>query len=235
LVAGQNIFKARDFVKNQIKSGRQVFVVCPRIEGEADLSAGEAEEKSAKAVYKKLAEKDFKEFKIGLLHGKQKSKEKDETMRKFVEGDLDILVATTVVEVGVDVPNATVMWIEGAEKFGLATLHQLRGRVGRAEHQSYCLLFPSAELSDISNSRLQAFTLSNNGFELAEKDLELRGPGELWGTRQHGLPELEYASLLDFDLIQKTKKEAELLVQHLASYPALKAKVEEFEYNVHRE
>jgi ATP-dependent DNA helicase RecG len=228
LVEESDRAKAIQFVKEQIRQGRQVFVICPRIEGED-------EEKSAKAVYKKMTEEDFKEFKVGLLHGRQKTKEKEETMQKFVRGDLDILVSTTVVEVGVDVPNATVMWIEGAEHFGLATLHQLRGRVGRGEYRSYCLLFFSPDLSDISRSRLKAFVLSDNGFELAEKDLELRGPGELWGTRQHGLPELEYASLLDFGLIQKTKKEAELIFPVLDSFPGLKAKVEEFEINVHRE
>lgn len=248
--------KAYEFILNEVKKGRQVFVVCPRIENMnpaiALAKAGKqetrinktgqqklltAEVKAVKEEYKKLSEEIFPELKIGMLHGKQKPKEKELTMKQFNAGIIDILVSTSVVEVGVDVPNATVMMIEGADRFGLAQLHQFRGRVGRGEHQSYCLLFgDSADRQ--TNKRLEALVKCDDGFALAEKDLAIRGPGDFYGSRQWGLPELKIASLTDLPLIQTAREEAARLLQKdpvLRNYPLLKQKLLAFKEKVHFE
>jgi ATP-dependent DNA helicase RecG len=222
IVAEENRAKAYEFIAKQIAAGRQVFVICPLVEESDKLGV-----KSATAEFKKLSTEVFPQFKVGLLHGRMKPKDKESVMQEFQNNEIQILVSTSVIEVGVDVPNASVMMIEGSERFGLAQLHQFRGRVGRAEHKSYCLLFsddPSAE----SNPRLQAFVSSANGFELAEKDLQIRGSGDLYGTRQSGY-DFKIATLNNLDLVERSKDYAEHLLNEdlkLAKHPLLKQKIE---------
>jgi ATP-dependent DNA helicase RecG len=232
LVAPGNRENAYAFIKKEISTGRQAFVICPLIE-ESDL----LEVKSAAQEYEKLQKEIYPELRIGLLHGKMKSKEKEEVMKKFSIGEIDILVSTSVVEVGIDVPNATVMLIEGADRFGLAQLHQFRGRVGRGEHQSYAFLFTDST-SGKTHKRLKALIESDNGFALAQKDLELRGPGELIGVRQSGLPDLAMASLGDTELIAAAREEAKKILEtspDLKDYPKLRKRIEGFEKDVHLE
>lgn len=232
LVAPANRDLAYKFIYEQIKKGRQAFVICPLIE-ESDV----LEVRSATQEYEKLSEKIYPDLKIGLLHGRMKPKEKEEVMLGFSLGKINILVSTSVVEVGIDIPNATVMLIEGADRFGLAQLHQFRGRVGRREHQSFCFLFTDSTLS-ITHKRLKALIKSDNGFELAEKDLEIRGPGELIGVRQSGLPDLAMASLSDTELIKNAREEAEKLISEddkLSKYPKLAEKLKKFKKRVHFE
>jgi ATP-dependent DNA helicase RecG len=187
------------------------------------------------AEYEKLTKEIFPDLRVGLLHGKLRPQEKQKVMEAFARHTIDILVSTAVVEVGIDVPNATVMMIEGAERFGLAQLHQLRGRVGRGEHQSYCLCFAES-WSENTKQRLRAFVTAKNGFELAELDLALRGPGELTGLRQAGLPDLKMASLTDSVLIQRARRAAERIVEEgLDKYPLLSAKLKEFTLARHLE
>jgi len=218
------------FIADQIKKGRQVFVICPLIE-ESDV----LEVKSVLKEFERLKMDVFKEFRIGLLHGRLKPKEKDEVMDKFKNGEIDILVSTSVVEVGVDIPNASVMVIEGAERFGLAQLHQFRGRVGRSEFQSYCLLFTD-NLGETNRKRMKAMVEQSSGFKLAEIDLKLRGPGEVFGVRQSGIPDLRMASLNDKELIAKTHIEAENYLNadpNFEKNPFLKKRLEEFLGNVY--
>ncbi|MEM8859086.1 MAG: ATP-dependent DNA helicase RecG [Chloroflexota bacterium] len=193
------------FVRGQIEKGRQAYVICPLVEESEKLEAVAAVEE-----YERLSAVIFPDLKLGLVHGKMKSAEKEAVMREFYAGEINILVSTTVIEVGVDVPNSTVMMIENANRFGLAQLHQLRGRVGRGEHKSYCLLVAETTSSD-SEERLRALEQTNDGFELAEKDLELRGPGEFFGRRQSGIPELQLASFTEKEMLDAARKEAEQL------------------------
>jgi ATP-dependent DNA helicase RecG len=199
--------RAYTLVRSQIKAGRQAFIIYPLIDESEKLE----DLRAAVDDYEVLSKEIFPDLRLGLLHGRMKQDEKDEAMLKFRDGQYDILVSTTVVEVGVDVPNATVMLIEGADRFGLAQLHQLRGRVGRGSEQAYCLLVPTHE-DKAENERLQAMAESNDGFVLAERDLQQRGPGEFLGTRQSGYGTgLRMASLTDVQLIEKARGEAEKL------------------------
>jgi len=228
--------KAYDFVRKQVKQKKQVFVICPLIEESEKLSArsGQAEIKSVTQEYEKLSKEIFPDLKIAMLHGKLKAKEKEEIMKKFKEGKTDILVSTSVVEVGVDIPNAAVMLIESAERFGLAQLHQFRGRIGRGKHQSYCFLFAESSAKKTSQ-RLSALLTCKNGFELAEKDLKLRGPGDFFGERQWGLPDLTMSSLDDLELVKKARKAALMVLDNRLLNPALKEKIKEFKKIIHLE
>lgn len=235
---------AYDFIKSEIKKGRQAFVICPRIEinkeGGEKASAKKllwAEVKAVKDEHKKLSEKIFPDLKIGMLHGKLKTEEKEKTLKDFKNKKTDVLVATSVVEVGIDVPNATVMMIENADRFGLAQLHQFRGRVGRREHQSYCLLFSDSSSGE-NNRRLKAMVNCDNGFELARKDLEIRGPGSLFGGRQWGIPDLAMASLSDINLVKDAREEAEQTLKNdplLKKHSLLREKISDFAKSVHLE
>ncbi|MCR4434230.1 MAG: ATP-dependent DNA helicase RecG [Clostridiales bacterium] len=201
--------RVNGFVRKKVSEGRQVYIVCPLVE-ESDT----VEAKSAMELADRIAGQDFKDLKVGLIHGKMKSRDKDEIMKSFVEGRISILVSTTVIEVGVDVPNATLMIIENAERFGLAQLHQLRGRVGRGEHQSYCILYNQGK-TRISRERMKIMEKTGDGFLIAEKDLELRGPGEFFGTRQHGLPDLKIANLYkDLDILKMAQEAALELIKN---------------------
>lgn len=236
IVAPKDRKLAYDFIKAQIKQGRQVFVICPLIEeGRTEGQLFDIDRKSVKKEYEKLSKEIFPEFSVGLMHGKLKSKEKEEVMEKFKNRKIDILVSTAVVEVGIDIPNATVMMVEGAENFGLAQLHQFRGRVGRGEHLSYCFLLTES-WSEKTKERLNAMTTCNSGFELAGIDLKLRGPGELSGLRQSGLPDLKMASFTDTILMEEVKVVAEkIIASGIEKYPALKEKLDEFESEKHLE
>ncbi len=208
-------------IDKELEAGRQMFIVCPLI-SDTETSRG----LSVEEVFERTSKKDFKNRKVGLLHGRLKSAEKDAVMQKFLNHEYDILVSTTVIEVGVDVPNATVMMVEGAERFGLAQIHQLRGRVGRAEHQSYCYLIPSD--SQAPGQRLQALETMNDGFKLAELDLRLRGPGAIYGTMQHGALDLRVANLTDIKLIAAARNAAQKFIEkdeNIKKYPHLAERV----------
>ncbi|EKE19935.1 MAG: hypothetical protein ACD_8C00082G0004 [uncultured bacterium] len=222
-----------DFVRAQIKEGRQAFVILPLVEESKVLT----ELKAATQEHERLSKKIFPGLKIGLLHGKLKSSEKEDVMEKFKNKKFDILVATSVVEVGIDVPNSTIMIIEDADRFGLSQLHQFRGRVGRGEHQSYCFLFTSSK-SIKSKDRLQALVKNSDGFSIAEKDLELRGPGEFFGARQSGIPDTAMKHLGNVKLIEIAKKYAtEILAtdNELKKHPLLQIELEKFSQGVHLE
>ncbi len=193
---------AEDFVRAQVEAGRQAFIICPLVEESETLDV-----KSAVAEYERLKRLVYPDLRLELLHGRMSGKQKDEVMRRFRNGDADILVSTAVIEVGIDVPNATVMMIEGADRFGLAQLHQFRGRVGRGADQSYCLLL-SDEPSEEARKRLELMEETTDGFRLAEADMQLRGPGQFFGTKQSGLPGLKVARLTDVKLIELTRTEA---------------------------
>ena len=251
--------EAHQFIRSEVKASRQVFVICPRIErpdaevGPAfgnqgqvpkrrtqQLSMSELGRQDMKAVqeeYKKLSELVFPDLKVAMLHGRMKPKEKAMIMSRFKEGFSDILVSTSVIEVGVDIPNVTVIMIENADHFGLAQLHQFRGRIGRGEHQSTCLLFTSGA-EKTSNQRLKALVATDDGFLLAEKDMAIRGPGEFFGTGQSGLPDLAMAALANVELIKKSRAEARLILtedQNLTNHPALKQQLLRFQAMIHFE
>jgi ATP-dependent DNA helicase RecG len=211
-------------IEKRLAEGRQAFIVCPLIEENAELGMTSAEE-----LHETLSKGIFKHRNVGLLHGGMKADQKDDTMARFKAGEIELLVSTTVIEVGVDVPNATVMVVESAERFGLAQIHQLRGRVGRGEHPGFCYLVPSDDMG--ISKRLRVLTHVTDGFRLSEIDLELRGPGAIYGMRQSGALDLRIAELSDEKLIAQAKKVAEEFVKRgetLVKYPVLAARVNYF-------
>ena len=205
-----------NFIKKELNSGRQAYIVCPLVEdNETDL-------KSAEEYFKEISQKQFKDYKVGLLHGKMKAQDKEAVMSAFLNGEINLLVCTTVVEVGVDIPNATVMVIENAERFGMSQLHQLRGRIGRGKHKSTCIFVSDSK----NNKRIKTMCETADGFKIADEDLKMRGPGDFIGKRQHGLPELKIADLSnDMILMQDSSSAAKEIIKEspdLSKYPLLK-------------
>jgi len=278
VIPPENRNKAYSFIREQVKKGGQVFVVCPRIEPTGSGLVDEAgprswaEVKAVKEEYEKLSKIIFPDLKVGMLHGKMKNEEKEKIMKDFKSGKTNVLVSTSVIEVGIDIPNATVMMIEGADKFGLAQLHQFRGRVGRGKEQSFCFLFTQARQSQVqdrdetivssttefsaklveedksssspfasarvTNQRLRAITVCENGFELAEKDLQIRGPGDFSGQRQWGIPDFAMNSLKDISLVEETRQAAKEILEEdpeLKKYPLLRERLKEFRERIHLE
>jgi len=231
LVEEINRDKAYQFTREQITVGRQAFVICPLIDPSDKLGV-----KSVTEVYERLSKDVFPDLRVKMLHGKLKADEKNQIMQDFYDKKYDILVSTSVIEVGIDVPNATIMMIEGADRFGLAQLHQFRGRVGRGEHQSYCLIFTD-NTSQKTLERLKFFVSTKDGFALAEKDLQLRGAGDVYGVKQSGLPDLKLADLSDINLIKKVQDAAGLFIEKykLKDYSALERMVEKQEITLHFE
>ena len=235
------------FIRGEVRKGRQIFVICPRIEklDESELSAKSyqlkanvwADVKNVTEEYEKLSKKIFPDLRVEMLHGKLKPKEKNDIMARFKNKEFDILVSTSVIEVGVDVPNATIMMVESADRFGLAQLYQFRGRVGRGEHQSFCLLFTESG-SKSTHARLASLAKAKNGFELAELDLKLRGPGEFLGSSQTGMPDIAMRALQNMELVKEGRAAAEMVLAkspNLKKYPVLLVKISEFEKIIHRE
>ncbi len=245
LVAPANRNKAYQFVREQVQQGRQVFVICPRIEAAVEAEDNEAnpklklwsDVKAVKEEFERLSTKIFPDLKLAMLHGKLKAAEKSKIMADFMAGQTNILVSTSVIEVGVDVQNANIMIIEGADRFGLAQLYQFRGRVGRGEYQSYCLLFTDSS-SDSTSQRLNALLRARNGFELAEEDLKLRGPGQFIGSKQTGIPDLAMKALNNIELIKIARVSADLILKEdagLAKYAPLRAVLKAFQKKIHLE
>ena len=238
-----------EFIRKQVKNKKQVFVICPRIDPSEKQEQEQNAEfiipgapkwndvKAVKQEYEKLSKNIFPDLKIAMLHGKMKINEKQEIMQKFKNKKIDILIATSVVEVGIDIPDATVMMIEGADKFGLAQLYQFRGRVGRSKYQSYCFLFTDSPYRQ-TRQRLRAIVQSKNGLELAEKDLKIRGAGDFFGKRQSGIPDLAMNALKSITLVKKVRKNALQILQQdpeLKKYPLLKEELNKFGKRIHLE
>jgi ATP-dependent DNA helicase RecG len=221
------IERAYGLIRGQVDLGYQAFIIYPLVEESENIEA-----KAAVEEFNRLQEEVFPNLRLGLLHGQMSAEDKEAVMARFRDQEIQILVSTTVVEVGVDIPNATVMLVEGAHRFGLAQLHQLRGRVGRSSQKSYCLLIPgSAE--EAENQRLKAMVETNDGFLLAEKDLAIRGPGQFLGTRQSGYTQLKLASITDLQLVEQARAQATALFQQdpdlsQDSHQVLAQAVEEF-------
>jgi ATP-dependent DNA helicase RecG len=211
LIRGSKRGRAYNFIRQNITGGGQVYIVCPLVE---ESEAENFENLLAVTKYgEEIAETELKGYSVGILHGKMKAKEKEKIMRRFQEGELSALVSTTVIEVGVDVPNASVMLIENAERFGLSQLHQLRGRVGRGSRKSYCILISDSKNEDSIN-RLGILLSNSDGFSLAEEDLKIRGPGDFFGSRQHGLPEFKIADMAtDSDILVSAAESAKEILQ----------------------
>jgi ATP-dependent DNA helicase RecG len=232
IIAPANRERVYEFIRKEIRSGRQAFFIYPLIEESEKISG-----RAATAEFENLSKNTFPNLKIGLLHGRMKPKDKEEIMADFKDKKIDILVSTSVIEVGVDVPNSTIMVIEGSERFGLAQLHQFRGRVGRSEHQSYCFLFTDSP-SATTNKRLKALLESEDGFALAQKDLEIRGPGQFLGTHQSGFTDSTMKHLSDVKLIQQARIEAQSLFEYdssLKQFPVLRETLEKMDKNIHLE
>lgn len=261
VVAPEERNKSYDFIRSEVKRGRQVFVICPRITAPESedarfdssktgreprpnkIRAGTykidswSEVKNVTEEYEKLSKKIFPDLKVAMLHGKLRPKEKEQIMNDFADGKTNILVSTSVVEVGVDIPNATIMMIEGSERFGLAQLYQFRGRVGRDKHQSYCLLFTDSK-SRSTQRRLQSIEKAKNGFELAEKDLKIRGPGQFFGTTQSGMPDLAMKAIQNPRLVKDSREHAAKLIKKdpdLDRHKDLRERLEEFQKQIHKE
>lgn len=250
VVAPENRMKAYAFIRGQVRKEDQVFVICPRIESstnnesstntQTDLSFAEKlqiDTKNVKEEYEKLSKKIFPDLKVAMLHGKMKSAEKEKVMKDFLEKKHDILVSTSVIEVGVDVPNATIIVIEGADRFGLAQLYQFKGRVGRGAKRSFCFLFTDSK-TDKTKMRLESLVRAKNGFELAEYDLKMRGPGEFLGDAQTGLPDIAMRALQNPAILKETRDTAEKILPEdpeLSNHPLLKQKLSEFQENIHLE
>lgn len=211
--------RVNNFIRKQVDEGRQAYIVCPLVEENEELDL-----KSVIELAQKYKLEVFPQYKVEYLHGKMRPKEKDAIMEKFKNGNIDILISTTVIEVGVNVPNASIMVIENAERFGLAQLHQLRGRVGRGQYQSYCILKYQGN-SEIIRERMKVMQSTNDGFVISEKDLELRGSGEFFGTKQHGLPEFKIANL--FEDMSVLKMVQSLAIKILQEDPKLMSKKNE--------
>lgn len=195
--------RINNFIRKKVLEGRQVYIVCPLIEESDSVDL-----KSAEKLAEKIKKDDFKDLNVGLIHGKMSGKDKENVMESFLKGEIDILVSTTVIEVGVNVPNAAVMVIENSERFGLSQLHQLRGRVGRSVHKSYCILYNEGK-NKVAKERMKVMEKNSDGYIIARKDLEIRGPGEFFGTRQHGIPQLKIANLYnDMDILKKAQTAA---------------------------
>jgi len=254
--------QAYEFIEKEVKEGKGIFVICPKIESQltknktikekgeilssftpqnyptnslASLTIQEV--KAVKEEYERLSKEIFPNLRITMLHGKMKAKEKEVIMGDFAKGEIDILVSTSVVEVGVDIPRATVMLIEGAERFGLSQLHQFRGRVGRSEFQSYCFLFTTSP-DQLNRKRLKALVESDNGFELAQKDLEIRGPGSLYGTQQWGMGDMAMQGLSNVFLVEKTRQAAKEILEkdpNLNNFQELKERLKIFQQKIHFE
>lgn len=238
VVVPENRSKAYTFIRSEIKKGRQVFVICPLITPpSADIKQSFSplwERKSVTQEYEKLKKQIFPDLNIAMLHGKMPAKEKGKIMKDFSRGEIDILVSTSVIEVGIDIPNAAIMMIEGADRFGLAQLYQFRGRVGRGEHQSYCLLFTESGTKNATD-RLDAIVKAKNSFELAEKDLQIRGPGDFLGFRQSGIPDYLMNALKNLDLVQLARDEAEKIIKsdpELKKYQLIKERLSQFQQNI---
>lgn len=230
VVSESKRMQAYRWIEDQVKKGRQAFIICPLIDESDTL-----EVKSVLQEFDYLVEKVFPDLEVGFLHGKLKQEDKDKIMSDFKANRINILVSTSVIEVGIDVPNATIMLIEGSERFGLAQLHQFRGRVGRGEHKSYCFLF-TGKLSQEGQARLKAMEMHDSGFKLAEIDLKLRGPGEVFGLKQSGIPDLKMASLTDSIMIEKARKSAEQIISkdpYLKTHEKLAEKVAELEKDIY--
>ncbi len=247
IVQKEEVKETYAFVKQKLNEGRQAFVVCPRIEpNEEEKSAPKKqffqnikklELKSVKEEYEKLSKLVFKEYKVAMLHGQMKPAEKEKIMAEFKANKINILISTTVIEVGVDIPNAAIMLIEGSERFGLAQLYQLRGRIGRGEHKSYCFLFTDSKNPE-TNARLRAIMEAKNGFELAEKDLQIRGPGQFIGDEQSGFSDFMMKSLQNIELVKSARESAALTLtksKSLDKFPNLKEKLTEFKIRLHLE
>jgi len=218
-----------DFIEKEIAKGHQAIIICPTIDQSDVLGV-----KSVKKEYERLSKDIFSNHTLLMLHGKMSAEKKQDAMQRILQKQADILVATSVVEVGVDIPYATVMVIEGAERFGLAQLHQFRGRVGRSCYQSYCFLLPTSEEHE-DQERLKALVSCSDGFALAEKDLGLRGPGEVFGKQQSGMRALKIANIQDITLIKKTREWASVIIEKIDTYPELAKRMQEFEKEVHLE
>jgi len=207
-VPSYKINRMYDYIRDEVDKGRQCYIVYPLVEESDTLDL-----KSVTTMYETLSKQVFKGYKTGIIHGKLKSGEKDAVMKSFDKNDIQILFATTVIEVGINVPNASIIVIEHAERFGLAQLHQLRGRVGRGQYQSYCFLVSDSN-SELTGERLGIMCHSNDGFEIADKDLEIRGPGEVFGLKQHGLPEFKIADLIKNKTILEEAQETAKVFIH---------------------
>lgn len=228
--------KSYKFIESQVKEGRQIFVVCPRIEA-TEKEKELFEMKNVKEEHEKLSTKIFPKLKIEMLHGKMTPKEKEKIMKDFKLKKFNILVSTSVIEVGIDIPNAAVIMIEGADRFGLAQLHQFRGRVGRGEYQSYCLLFTDSK-SKKTDQRLKSMLKYDSGFKLSEMDLKIRGPGDFFGVKQWGIPDFAMNALKDSKTIEKIKKTADEIIENnpsLSNFPILQKRLEIFSEKIHLE